>query len=386
MIKNFLTSFQKRERCTFLGVGPMSKNCVDVSIEIANRYNFPFFLIASRRQIDSEKFGGGYVNNWTTEEFSKYVLERNKKGNIMLCRDHGGPWQNSKEVERNLNLKEAMDSAKQSYEDDIKSGFKILHLDPSIDIHQKLTAKETVNRLLELYEYCWFKAKDLGKEIAFEIGTEEQSGGTNELEDLEFAIERIKNFCKCENIPEPTFVVIQCGTRVLETTNVGSFDIPLRVSKEIPAEIQIARAIELCKKNNIMMKAHNTDYLSNESLDWHPKLGIHAANVAPEFGVAETKSFLNILKDNNLNLLFEEFVNLSLNSEKWKKWLKPNSQINDLEKAIIAGHYIFSTNNFKELKNKAKYELNKKEINLDKVLKNDIKNSILRYLKNFKLT
>ena len=166
----------------------------------------------------------------------------------MLCRDRGGPWQNSKEVERNLNLKEAMDSAKQSYEDDIKSGFKILHLDPSIDIHQKLTAKETVNRLLELYEYCWFKAKDLGKEIAFEIGTEEQSGGTNELEDLEFAIERIKNFCKCENIPEPTFVVIQCGTRVLETTNVGSFDIPLRVSKEIPAEIQIARAIELCKK------------------------------------------------------------------------------------------------------------------------------------------
>ena len=135
-----------------------------------------------------------------------------------------------------------------------------------------------------------------------------------------------------------------------------------------------------------MMKAHNTDYLSNESLDWHPKLGIHAANVAPEVGVAETKSFLNILKDKNLNLLFEEFVNLSLNSEKWKKWLKPNSQINDLEKAIIAGHYIFSTNNFKELKNKAKYELNKKEINLDKVLKNDIKNSILRYLKNFKLT
>ena len=46
-----------------------------------------------------------------------------------------GSWQNSKEVESNLNLKEAMISAKQSYEDDRKSGFKILHLDPSIDIH-----------------------------------------------------------------------------------------------------------------------------------------------------------------------------------------------------------------------------------------------------------
>ena len=341
MIKQYLSSYQDQERCTFLGVGPMSKNCVDVSIQLANEYNSPFFLIASRRQIDSEKFGGGYVNNWTTEEFSKYVLERNKKGNIFLCRDHGGPWQNSKEVEENLDLKDAMDSAKQSYYADIKSGFKILHIDPSIDIHHKLTVEETINRLLELYEYCWSKAKDLKKEIAFEIGTEEQSGGTNSLEDLEYAILCIKNFCKSEKIPEPTFVVIQCGTKVLETNNVGSFDVPLRVSKEIPAEIQIARAIELCRKNNIMMKAHNTDYLSNESLEWHPKLGIHAANVAPEFGVAETKSFLNVLKTNNLNLLFEEFINLSLDSKKWKKWLKPNSQTNDLEKAINRITYNF---------------------------------------------
>ena len=48
----------------------MSLNCVDASIELADQYNVPIILIASRRQIDSESFGGGYVNNWSTEKFS----------------------------------------------------------------------------------------------------------------------------------------------------------------------------------------------------------------------------------------------------------------------------------------------------------------------------
>ena len=33
------------------------------------------------------------------------------------------------------------------------------------------------------------------------------------------------------------------------------------------------------------MKEHNADYLSNEAISWHPRLGIPAANVAP--GVLE---------------------------------------------------------------------------------------------------
>ena len=54
---------------TLLGVGPMSQNIVDVTIELAEKHDVPLMLIASRR-IDSEYHGGGYVNNWTTEDFS----------------------------------------------------------------------------------------------------------------------------------------------------------------------------------------------------------------------------------------------------------------------------------------------------------------------------
>ena len=74
-----LKIFQKNKKCTLLGVGPMSKNITESAIEIANDFNIPLMLIASRRQIDSEEFGGGYVNNWTTKEFAKFVRNKDKK-------------------------------------------------------------------------------------------------------------------------------------------------------------------------------------------------------------------------------------------------------------------------------------------------------------------
>ena len=45
---------------------------VQAAADTLNEFNIPLMLIASRRQIESKKLGGGYVNNWSTEEFSKY--------------------------------------------------------------------------------------------------------------------------------------------------------------------------------------------------------------------------------------------------------------------------------------------------------------------------
>ncbi len=385
MIKDKLIAFQRNRRCTFLGVGPMSLNCVDVTIELANKHDVPIFLIASRRQIDSELFGGGYVNNWTTESFANYVLEKDKKGKVYLARDHGGPWQNPKEVNENFGLRQAMESAKQSYLSDLEAGFQILHIDPSIDIHKTPSIDETLERIFELYEYCWSKSKDINEDIAFEIGTEEQSGSTNSQEELEYTLNSIKVFCAKNNIPMPTFVVIQCGTKVLETSNVGSFESPLRIANEIPAEIQLPKMLNICEKYGLMMKEHNTDYLSNDSLGWHPKLGIHAANVAPEFGVSETKAFLDILYKYKLKDIAEQFISLSYESKKWSKWLKPNSNANKIEKAILSGHYIFSSEQFIEIKKDASNLLRKRGVDLDDFLKLSIEKSISRYLSNFRL-
>ena len=76
MVKKKINNYFSKQCCTLLGVGPMSINCVDSALELAKEYNAPIILIASRRQIDSEQFNKGYVNNWSTFEFAKYVNQR----------------------------------------------------------------------------------------------------------------------------------------------------------------------------------------------------------------------------------------------------------------------------------------------------------------------
>lgn len=253
MIQHRLRSIIERRRCTLLGVGPMSVNCVDATIELANEYEVPIMIIASRRQIDSEDFGGGYVNNWTTEEFARYVTDKDKKGNILLARDHGGPWQNTREKDQNLGLRRAMDSAKVSYRADIAAGFQIIHIDPSIDIHGVPDVDEVLDRLFDLYEYCWTQAANKHQEVIFEVGTEEQSGSTNTQEVLDYTLNAISKFCQSNRINPPAFVVVQCGTRVMEMRNVGSFDSPVRVVNEIPAEIQLPKMLEICNRHGVFM-------------------------------------------------------------------------------------------------------------------------------------
>lgn len=383
MIHHKLVKFVEKRRCTLLGVGPMSTACVDAAIELANDYELPIMLIASRRQVDSEEFGGGYVNHWTTGQFAKYVLERDKKGKIFLARDHGGPWQNPQEQEQNLGLRLAMESAKNSYRADIAAGFQILHLDPSVDIHARPSQDEILDRLFELYEFCWAEASNHRRDVLFEIGTEEQSGSIDSLEDLHHIAQSVQELCAKYKLPPPTFMVMQTGTKIMETRNVGVFDSPLRVCGEVPAEIQIPKMLEICKRYNLLLKEHNTDYLSDETLRWHPYLGIHAANVAPEFGVTETRALLAILRGNGFSALADAFLEFAYASRKWEKWLVPGSATTQEDCAIMAGHYIFSSPDCAALKEKARIDLRAKGIDLDSELKRAVKQSIFRYMCHF---
>jgi len=381
VIERFVTN----RRVTLLGVGPMSVNCVDAAIELACDYAVPIMLIASRRQVDCAELGGGYVNNWTTEEFAGYVAARDRKRMTVLARDHGGPWQNPVEIRRGLPLAEAMESAKRSYAADIRAGFRILHIDTSVDIHGRPSAEEVLRRVFELYEFCHAEAQRLGREVAFEIGTEEQSGVANTMADLERLLTGVKAFCAADGLPQPDFVVIQTGTKVLETRNVGSFDSPFRVADELPAEIQLPRMLDLCRKHQVAMKEHNTDYLSDETLSWHPKLGIHAANVAPEFGVAETRGLIEILRAGGQQALLERFLELAYASRKWEKWMCAGSRATDFDRAVIAGHYVFGAPEFAEIKAAARSALNGAGPDLDHFLKLKVKAAIFRYLRLFNL-
>lgn len=375
-----------RRRRTLLGVGPMSKNCVDAVVELGFEVSAPLILVASRRQIEAKELGGGYVNGWTTESFAKYVRENDKRGNILLARDHGGPWQNYGEVEGQLDLTKAMSSCKRSFDVDIAAGFDILHLDPSIDIYNDdMSQGEVLSRLFELYEYCYDAARRLGRKIIIEVGTEEQTGGQQDIGDLNQFLDRIHNYCWKQGLPKPFFVVVQTGTKVKETRNVGNLDSSFRGRGMLPPEVQIARLVDTCEEHGVYLKEHNTDYLSDDVLAWHPRAGIHATNVAPEFGVAETRHLLKICSELGLIREEEQFLKLAFDSGKWRKWLLEDSGATDYDKAVMAGHYVFGKDEFAEIKKRMSLVCGQHGIDLDGSIRACLKHCMRRYLYNFNL-
>lgn len=372
-------------RKTLLGVGPMSKNCVDAVIDISTRHDLVLMLVASRRQIECAAMGGGYVNNWTTEEYAAYVIDSDKKGKVVLCRDHGGPWQHPGEIREGLSSRRAMESAKKSYEVDIKSGFEIVHIDTSLEVNGKLTVDEAVDRACELYEHCHKVASIHGREIEFEIGTEEQTGLGGSLEESELILERICSFCEQNRLKPPLFVVLQTGTRTIEDRNIGSLQSELRVRDELAPEIQLPLLTKMCERYGVRLKEHNGDYLSDECLEWHPRIGINAINVAPEFGVVESRALLWLMEEYGLKREYETFIDMVSESDKWVKWSLPEKEYSRRWKAEIAGHYFFSSEVGKEVIARSKVAIAERGVDYDMYVKKALENAILRYCKQLRL-
>ena len=344
---------------TLLGVGPMSKCVTDSVISLANEYKIPILLIASRRQIECEELGGGYVNNWTTEAFVEYVRVNDKGGYVLLARDHGGPFQGKNEKDK-IAYEEAMKSCLISYEADIKAGFDIIHIDPSL-LH-RATFDELVEDIKYLFTKCEEFAAKYNRDLVYETGTEEANGGTSDLEGFANLVREVKKIS-----PKIKFVVGNTGTLVKEMRNVGSIN--LEQTKEL---------VRICNENGLLLKEHNLDYVDDvdpKVLSQHPIVGIHSANVAPEFGVVETKYLLDYLCGNDKRD-FSRFIELAVESKTWEKWLVGDRQTSYLDKAYICGHYIFSHPEIKKMRNKT----SAKE---EQYFIENISNAIKLYLENF---
>lgn len=349
------------ERSTLLGIGPMSENFLRASLESSKEKDYPLMYIASRNQVDSYEFGGGYVFNSDQKVFKEHIeaiCEEIDYDNVYyLCRDHGGPWQRDKERNDHLPEEKAMELAKKSYKADILNGFDLLHIDPTKDpeVMCKVVDIDVVfQRTVELIEYCEQVRKEYGieKEIAYEVGTEETAGGLTSMDRYEGFIQRIKEYSDThENFPMPIFIVGQTGTLTRLTKNVGHFNY------ENSAELS-----RIAKKYGVGLKEHNGDYLSEAKLLAHLPLEITAMNVAPAFGTIETMALLELLdvedkfaelgKITHPSNLRKVITDASIYSMKWKKWLTDEVDMSDLEAldedtkiqiTELCGHYTFST-------------------------------------------
>jgi len=277
---------------------PMSKNIVDSVIEI----NSPLIgLLPSLRQID---YNGGYVNKWTTETFYEYVKN---KSNITIQRDHGG-------------IKQGYNNEYDSFKHDAKYT-DIIHLDPWKHYSNfKNGLDETIKNINFIY--------NINPKIKYEIGTEEaiRRFSLNEMEELITKLEIGLTSSQFKNIE---YVCIQSGVGLdlINRKNTGTFNIE-----------KLKLMIEICKKFNKQSKEHNGDYLNKDEIQVRFNNGLDALNIGPEIAQIETKTYLDFMNDNEV----DNFYQICLNSEKWKKWVPLNYDITNKENLImVCGHYNF---------------------------------------------
>jgi hypothetical protein len=313
-------------------IGPMSKNVVDTIIEFCNETNNNIGLIPSRRQVECN---GGYVNNWTTQEFTEYVKPKTDK--ILLVRDHSGPKQGQID-----------DDGYESLKEDCKY-LDIIHIDPwKKHPAFNLGLEETIRMI----EYCY----ELNPNIQFEVGTEEaiRRFEPYELSDL---VHQLKSRLTPEIFNQIKYLVIQSGTSLKGTNQTGNYD-----------SARLKEMIEICKQNNLISKEHNGDYIPVSIIKEKFDLGLDSINIAPEFGLIETQTYLDNIKE---NIIFDEYWKICYESKKWEKWVNKDfdPHINKEELIKICGHYVLSTSEFLvRIKNKFP--------NIDQQIKNNIKNKL----------
>ncbi|MCF6469297.1 tagatose-6-phosphate kinase [Nonomuraea sp. MG754425] len=353
----------------------MSRNAVDAAIEVAYRHRQPIMLIPSRRQVEAQTQGGGYVEGWNTETFAAYVRSRDPERLLLLCRDHGGPYQHPRERQQRFSLSDAMRSAAQSYAEDIRQGFDLLHIDTSADLEGPAPMDAAIDRAVELYAQAVEVARSLGADVAFEIGFEDQGRDTNDPAEYDKQVGTALERLRIVGLPEPTFIVAQTATKVLETVNVGALTLaPFAVSSAVRELASITH------EHGIALKAHNCDYLSRTELAHLTRAGVDALNVAPEFGVAESRAFAALLRELSLNVQLERFLALAYESRSWEKWMRPGTDAGDADRALIAGHYVFATDTFRDLKEAARDRASRLGIDLDGRLREAVAAAIEHYV------
>jgi hypothetical protein len=230
----------------------------------------------------------------------------------------------------------------------VTAGFDLLHIDTSADGAGEAEISTAIERAVALYGEIADFAESAGRRPLFEVGFEAQGIETNDPDEFrEQAGEMVRRLRK-EALPLPTFVVAQTGTKVAETSNIGGL-------KTAPAQVSatIRKLADVVAQYGMGLKAHNCDYLRPADLTHLVRGGVVALNIAPELGVAETRAFLGILGELGLTDEADRFLQLAYDSLAWRKWLAPGSAASTTERAVMAGHYVYSTAAFREVRKSA---------------------------------
>jgi len=350
-----------------------SRNCVDAIIALANQLEIPIMLLATRSQVEYEKVGKGYVNGWSTRELSEYIDLHDKGGYVVLCRDHGGLSEEHGSVLEGQTFTNALRAAKESLLEDIRRNFSIIHVDVSYMFDETSKLDKRIALLLELYQFCNSNSKH---ELSFEISIVKQTGLIDDIFLYKQLLDEFAIFCIRNSLPRPLFVTTNLGTLVRGNYNAGDIR---RVDSLDSGYMEKVRMLTNCAAlHNAFVKVHNADYLPDSSFQYLTKVGVRAANIGPEIGAFETLFILRLCNDLGKKKLREKFIKHFYESRKWEKWVAPDTPISDLDKAIICGHYNYSTAEFKDTFSELSMETERRGHNIHSMIVEHLKNVIKR--------
>ena len=305
---------------TLLAVCPNSSAVLEAAVKAAVKNRSIMLFAATLNQVDIESSYTG----WTPVEFVRQMnafAQRYKwSGSLYPCLDHGGPWLKDLHTLEKLSYAETMKKVKDSIAACVLAGYKLLHIDPTVDRtslpDEPFNLEIIVDRTVELIGHAEeIRTKSGIPRLAYEVGTEEVHGGLVDIDQFSQFLALLKHKLRDHSLAHcwPCLFVAQIGTD-LHTTR---FD---------PNSAQ--RLYQVLAPNGSMVKGHYTDWVKNP--EEYPRSGIGAANVGPEFTAEEFNALTALEKRerdwiNNTHIkasnMIETLQKVVVDSGRWRKWL-----------------------------------------------------------------
>ncbi|MGM9683690.1 MAG: hypothetical protein ACI3XQ_08830, partial [Eubacteriales bacterium] len=222
--------------------------------------------------------------------------------------------------------------------------------------------------------------------IGYEAGTEETNGGLTSVDAFGNFVEKLCARLSQKGLNPPEFVVGQTGTLTRLTENVGNYN--TESARRLSASAGI---------HGVGLKEHNGDYLSDSILLEHPVVDVTAMNVAPEFGVVETRAYFALADLEQRNIPADKcsgsrriITEYAVRSERWRKWMVGQDASASVEEILadseksaliadICGHYTYEIPKVREAISLMSENLAGLGVDADRYVIKKIKDSVDRY-------
>jgi D-tagatose-1,6-bisphosphate aldolase subunit GatZ/KbaZ len=314
---------QGKAPVTLLAVCPNSSAVLEAAVKATASTRTVMLFAATLNQVDYESSYTGWTPASFVHQMNDFATKYHWTGPLYPCLDHGGPWLKDLHSLAKLSYPETMQKVKNSITACIQAGYRLLHIDPTLDrslaSDHPLPVELVVDRTVELIAHAEnIRLAGNYPKVAYEVGTEEVHGGLVDIDRFTEFLRLLEEKFEQYRLKEcwPCLFVAQIGT-----------DLHTTIFKPEAARELYGILAPL----GSMVKGHYTDWVENPEA--YPANRMGAANVGPEFTAEEYTSLCELEAKEKMYLqrrglqpskFMSALEQVVIDSGRWKKWLLPD--------------------------------------------------------------